>query len=72
MSEDVPRKNGIRPNLRNEKCENCGKPAEVRYRKKYLCGECLNPEPGEDYMLRERERVNGQWGGLGADAWNKS
>ncbi|MCP4601588.1 MAG: hypothetical protein GY847_13935 [Proteobacteria bacterium] len=72
MTKRVPLQTASRLNLQNEKCVICGKQAEVRYRRRFLCGECLNPDPGAEYMRLERERVNGQWGGLPTDAWNKS
>jgi hypothetical protein len=57
---------------KGKKCVMCGKAAEVRYRRTWYCGECLNPEPSEEYLAAERERANGQWGGVGVEAWNKS
>ena len=52
-------------------CFKCGKIAEVRYRKEWYCGACLNPEPSTDYLTREREMVNGQWGVVNTEAWGK-
>jgi hypothetical protein len=43
----------------------------VKWRKRWYCGSCLNPEPSEEYLKVERERANGQWGGLYAEAWGR-
>ncbi len=58
-------------NKKNKHCAKCGKLAEVRWRRQWYCGHCLNPEPTDEYLKAERERVNGQWGGMAADAWGK-
>lgn len=52
-------------------CTRCGLHAEVKWRKRWYCGSCLNPEPSEEYLKVERERANGQWGGLYAEAWGR-
>jgi len=72
MTKRDPLKTTPRPNPHKESCAICGEKAEVRYRRIFLCGKCLNPDPGAEYMRIERERVNGQWGGLSTEAWNKS
>jgi len=52
-------------------CIKCGKQAEVKYRKQWYCGSCLNPDPTRAYLKMERERANGQWGGVNTEAWGK-
>jgi len=52
-------------------CAVCGEFAEVRWRKRWYCGNCLNPDPSAEYLKVERERANGQWGGLYAEAWGR-
>ena len=51
-------------------CAQCGEPAEVLYCQKWYCGACLTPDPTPEYLQREREQVNGQWGGISVEAWN--
>jgi len=54
---------------KNKKCIKCGDNAAVRYRNDWYCGSCLNPEPSEEYLRKERERANGQWGGINMEIW---
>jgi hypothetical protein len=56
---------------KNQKCIKCGEIAEVKYRNDWFCGPCLNPEPTIDYLREERERVNGQWGGIRVEMWDR-
>jgi hypothetical protein len=55
-----------------DRCIRCGRAAEVRYRRQWLCGRCLNPDPTDEYLRIERERANGQWGGTPTENWYKS
>jgi hypothetical protein len=56
---------------KNKVCAQCGKRAEVKYKNQWYCGPCLNPEPSVEYLREERERVNGQWGGIRVEMWNR-
>jgi hypothetical protein len=67
MTRKITKTSRVKPVL----CANCGEPAEVRWRKRWYCGSCLNPEPSDEYLKVERERANGQWGGLCAEAWGR-
>ena len=59
-------------NKDHKHCVKCGKHADVKYRKQWYCGECLNPEPTIEYLKREREMANGHWGGITSESWNKA
>jgi len=58
-------------NKKNKFCAKCGKQADVRWRKEWYCRQCLNPDPTAEYLRAERERANGQWGGMAAESWGK-
>ena len=52
------------------KCTLCDNPATVRYRRIWICDECLNPEPSADYLRAEREQITGGWGVVSPEDWN--
>lgn len=55
--------------LTDRKCTLCDNPATVRYRRIWICRDCLNPEPTAEYLRSERERLTGSWGVVSTEDW---
>lgn len=66
-----PRDNRVAVHKRlGRKCALCDGQATVRYRRTWICDDCLNPEPSVEYLRTERERITGGWGVVSPEDWN--